>query len=60
MPSWATRSVTAAAESGVPASIRIKVNALHHTEIIEELYRASEAAAQIDIVARRIGGLRRA
>jgi polyphosphate kinase len=52
------RSTTAAAKAGAPASIRIKVNALHDHQMIEELYRASRAGARIDIVARRICGLR--
>jgi polyphosphate kinase len=52
------RSTAAAAKAGAPASIRIKVNSLHDEQIIEELYRASEAGAQVDIVTRRICGLR--
>jgi polyphosphate kinase len=52
------RSTAAAAKAGTPASIRIKVNALHDEQMIEELYRASQAGAQIDIVTRRICGLR--
>jgi polyphosphate kinase len=52
------RSTAAAAKSGTPASIGIKVNALHDEQMIEELYRASQAGAQIDIVTRRICGLR--
>jgi polyphosphate kinase len=52
------RSTAAAAKSGTPTSIRIKVNALHDEQMIEELYRASQAGAQIDIVTRRICGLR--
>jgi polyphosphate kinase len=52
------RATTAAAKAGTPASIRIKVNALHDEQMIEELYRASQAGAQIDIVTRRICGLR--
>jgi polyphosphate kinase len=47
-----------AAKAGTPASIRIKVNGLHDEQIIEELYRASRAGAQIDLVTRRICGLR--
>ena len=52
------RATAAAAKAGTPASIRIKVNALHDEQMIEELYRASRAGAQIDIVTRRICGLR--
>ena len=52
------RSTAAAAKSGTDASIRIKVNALHDEQMIEELYRASRAGVQIDIVTRRICGLR--
>jgi polyphosphate kinase len=52
------RATAAAAKAGSPASIRIKVNALHDEQMIEELYRASQAGAQIDIVTRRICGLR--
>jgi polyphosphate kinase len=52
------RATAAAAKAGTPASIRIKVNALHDEQMIEELYRASQAGAEIDIVTRRICGLR--
>jgi polyphosphate kinase len=52
------RATARAAKKGAPASIRIKVNALHDVQVIEELYRASEAGVQIDVVARRICGLR--
>jgi polyphosphate kinase len=52
------RATAAAAESGAGASIRIKVNALHDHQMIEELYRASESGVQIDVVTRRICGLR--
>jgi polyphosphate kinase len=52
------RRTTAAAKAGAPASIQIKVNALHDDSIIEELYRASRAGAQIDVVARGICGMR--
>lgn len=52
------RSTAAAAKAGAAASIRIKVNSLHDEQIIEELYGASRAGAQIDIVTRRICGLR--
>jgi polyphosphate kinase len=52
------RATAAAAKAGAAASIRIKVNALHDEQIIEELYRASQAGVQIDVVTRRICGLR--
>jgi polyphosphate kinase len=52
------RATVRAAKAGTPSSIRIKVNALHDEEIIEELYRASEAGVRIDVVVRRICGLR--
>jgi polyphosphate kinase len=52
------QATAAAAKAGTPSSIRIKVNALHDVQLIEELYRASKAGAQIDVVARRICGLR--
>jgi polyphosphate kinase len=52
------RATAAAAKGGAPASIRIKVNALHDEQMIEELYRASQAGTKIDVVTRRICGLR--
>jgi polyphosphate kinase len=52
------RATAATAKAGDAASIRIKVNALHDEQMIEELYRASRAGAQIDVVTRRICGLR--
>ncbi len=52
------RSTAAAAKANAPASIRIKVNSLHDEQIIEELYSASQAGAKVDIVTRRICGLR--
>ncbi len=52
------RKTASAAVDGAPASIRIKVNALHDAQMIEELYRAAQAGVQIDIVTRRICGLR--
>jgi len=52
------RATARAAKAGKPASIRIKVNALHDEQMIEELYRASEAGVHVDVVVRRICGLR--
>jgi polyphosphate kinase len=51
------RATAAAAKDG-PASIRVKVNALHDEQMIEELYKASQAGVAIDVVTRRISGLR--
>jgi polyphosphate kinase len=52
------RRTAAAAKDGASASIQVKVNGLHDELIIEELYRASRAGAQIDVVTRGICGLR--
>jgi polyphosphate kinase len=52
------RTVSQAAEAGKKASIRIKVNALTDQAVIEELYEASQAGAQIDIVARGVCSIR--
>jgi polyphosphate kinase len=52
------REVRRAAERGEEARIRIKVNNLNDEELSEELYRASQAGARIDIVARSICTLR--
>jgi polyphosphate kinase len=52
------RAVTDAAEAGRKATIRMKVNALTDVAVIEALYRASQAGAEIDIVARSICCLR--
>ena len=48
------RKVAAAAESGKTARIRIKVNNLTDPVLIEELYRASQAGAEIDVIVRAI------
>jgi polyphosphate kinase len=52
------RLVAAAARGGRAARIRLKVNALHDEQMIEELYRAAAAGARIEIVARGACGLR--
>jgi len=52
------RTVAAAAAAGEPARIRIKVNNLTDPAMIEELYRASQAGAEIDLVVRAICMLR--
>jgi polyphosphate kinase len=52
------RNVRRAAADGEEARIRIKVNNLNDEAIINELYRASQEGAKIDIVARSICTLR--
>jgi polyphosphate kinase len=52
------RATAAAVAAGLPAAIQIKVNALHDDQMIEELYRASQLGVKIEIVTRRICGLR--
>jgi polyphosphate kinase len=52
------RGVAAAAAAGEPARIRLKVNHLVDPGIVEELYAASQAGAQIDIIARTTCALR--
>ncbi|HEY2542389.1 MAG TPA: polyphosphate kinase 1 [Gaiellaceae bacterium] len=52
------RGVAAAAREGKKARIRIKVNGLTHTEIIDELYAASEAGARIELIVRGMCALR--
>jgi polyphosphate kinase len=52
------RAVAQAAKDGKVARIRIKVNALTDPAIIEELYAASAAGAQIDLIVRGICSLR--
>jgi len=48
------RRVATAAEAGTTARIRIKVNNLTDADIVEELYRASQAGAHIEIIVRAI------
>jgi polyphosphate kinase len=52
------RSVAKAAADGKHSRIRLKTNALTDRTMIEELYGAAHAGAQIDIVARSICQLR--
>jgi polyphosphate kinase len=52
------RKVADAARAGRKARIRIKVNGLTHTDVIDELYAASEAGARIDLVVRGLCSLR--
>ena len=51
------REVAAASEADRPARIRIKCNSLTHPEVIEELYRASQAGVEIEIIVRAICSL---
>ena len=52
------RAVARAAETGKTARIRMKLNALTDSPVIEELYKASQAGAEVDIVSRSICALR--
>src|SRR5262249_19963613 len=52
------RAVAAAATAGEHARIRIKVNNLTDPGMIEELYRASQAGVEIDLIVRAICMLR--
>ena len=52
------RAVGEAARDGHKARIRIKVNGLTHVEIIDELYRASESGARIELLVRGVCSLR--
>jgi polyphosphate kinase len=54
----AIRTVAAAAAKGEHARIRLKMNHLVDPRLVEELYSASQAGAQIDIVARTSCALR--
>lgn len=51
------RAVAEAAEQGKRARIRIKVNNLTDPEIVRELYIASQAGAEIDLIVRAICAL---
>jgi len=52
------RQVAKAAENGKPALMRLKMNALTDPDLIEEIYRASNAGADIRILCRGICSLR--
>ena len=52
------RAVGAAAAAGEHARIRIKVNNLADPQIVEELYKASQAGAEIDLIVRAVCVLR--
>jgi polyphosphate kinase len=52
------RAVAAAAAAGEHARIRIKVNNLTDPAIAEELYKASQAGAEIDLIVRAVCVLR--
>ncbi len=52
------RAVAAAAAEGERARIRLKVNHLVDPGIVEELYAASQAGAEIDVIARSTCALR--
>jgi polyphosphate kinase len=52
------RAVAEAAEAGKHARIRIKVNNLTDPAVVQELYRASQAGAEIDVVVRAVCALR--
>jgi polyphosphate kinase len=52
------RDVATAAGDGLPARIRIKVNNLTDPPIVQELYAASRAGAEIDLVVRAVCALR--
>ena len=54
------RAVKDAAAAGRPARIRIKVNNLTDAELIEALYGAAKAGAEIDLITRSVCALRAA
>jgi polyphosphate kinase len=51
------REVGDAVQAGKHARIRMKCNNLTHPEVIEELYRASQAGVEIDLVVRAVCSL---
>ncbi len=51
------REVATAASHGRHARIRIKVNSITDPDVIDELYKASQAGAEIDLVVRAICSL---
>jgi polyphosphate kinase len=51
------RDVAAAAAAGKHARIRIKVNSITDPEVIDELYKASQAGVEIDLIVRAICSL---
>ena len=52
------RKVAKAVSAGKPGRIRLKVNALTHPSIIDELYAASQAGVEIDLLVRALCSLR--
>ncbi len=52
------RKVAKAVSAGKPGRIRLKVNALTHPAIIDELYAASQAGVEIDLIVRALCSLR--
>ena len=48
------RAVGAAAAAGEHARIRIKVNNITDPALVDELYRASQAGAEIDLIVRAV------
>jgi polyphosphate kinase len=46
------REVAEAAEQGKHARIRLKCNSLTHPDVIDELYKASQAGVDIDVIVR--------
>jgi polyphosphate kinase len=54
----AIHSVSQAAKAGKPARIRMKVNALTDVKVIDALYDASKAGADVEVVSRSICSLR--